>query len=298
MTNGTEFYILKGVNQQNFTGLKDKQLRFVFNSGGNQYLFCSKDYDRDFDIKQTNDSNYQTSIPRYIEPGMFEVQDACLVNLNDSKHGHLKSLIRVGDNIYMDTVDNNLGFPHEGRSFEPKNSLISTCVDKFYFAYSFNWPYFSIASKDNFIYIFNAFNKDFIQRFKLPERVTIVCSTFLTDTHDFYAVVETIDEFFEIYHINLDSRNPDLNAGLQAPIHSFCFQKVGYKQIDGYHVRGSSSKEKINLNKQLMLFFKLKTELWGWNSLSFKMISDKAHNMYYLSDDVFFFMETTEIKVG
>ena len=125
-----------------------------------------------------------------------------------------------------------------------------------------------------------------------------MCSSFLTDTHDFYAVVETIDEFFEIYHINLDSRNPNLNAGLQAPIHSFCFKKVGYKQIDGYHVRGSSSKEKINLNKQLMLFFKLKTELWGWNSLSFKMISDKAHNMYYLSDDVFFFMETTEIKVG
>ena len=42
-----------------------------------------------------------------------------------------------------------------------------------------------------------------------------------------------------------------------------------------------------------MLFFKHKTQLWGWNSVSFNKISDKAYNMYYMSDDIFYFMETT-----
>jgi hypothetical protein len=35
---------------------------------------------------------------------------------------------------------------------------IASNVDKYYFAYSFNWPYFSYANRLNFVYIMNAFN--------------------------------------------------------------------------------------------------------------------------------------------
>ena len=134
--------------------------------------------------------------------------------------------------------------------------------------------------------------------------MTIICDTWLTDTHDFYTVVETNKETFEVHHINLDSKNPVFNPnkhgllGLSSPTCSLPFKDTNGKQIDKIHIRGSSSKEKIDLNKQLMIFFKLETELWGWNSNKFERISDKAYNVYYLSDDVFFFMETEEIPVG
>ena len=39
---------------------------------------------------------------------------------------------------------------------------MSTIVDKFYMAYGFNWPYFSYASKMNYVFILNAFNPNFI----------------------------------------------------------------------------------------------------------------------------------------
>ena len=39
---------------------------------------------------------------------------------------------------------------------------MSTIVDKFYMAYGFNWPYFSYATKMNYVFILNAFNPNFI----------------------------------------------------------------------------------------------------------------------------------------
>ena len=50
-----------------------------------------------------------------------------------------------------------------------------TCIDKMYMAYAFNWPYFSYATKMNYVFILNSFNKDFIQRYELPPN-TIRCS--------------------------------------------------------------------------------------------------------------------------
>lgn len=80
--------------------------------------------------------------------------------------------------------------------------------------------------------------------------MTIVCSTNLTDTHDFYTIVETTEKRFEIYHINMDSRNPVIDG----PLNSWSFESVNESRLDSMHVRGSSDKEKINLNKKLMIF--------------------------------------------
>jgi hypothetical protein len=57
----------------------------------------------------------------------------------------------------VDTIDLDMCFDDD-----PTKSVIDTCVDKFYYAYSLNWPYFSFATKHNNIFIFNAFNKNFI----------------------------------------------------------------------------------------------------------------------------------------
>jgi hypothetical protein len=118
-------------------------------------------------------------------------------------------------------------------------------VEKHYHALGFNWPYFSYGTKDNYLFILNAFNPSFIQRYELPKIVSIISHTFLTDTHDFYCFVETLDDHFEIYTIDLDSHFPEV----QGPILRYSFEKVSAFQAKGFHVRGSSRKEKINLNK-------------------------------------------------
>lgn len=69
----------------------------------------------------------------------------------------MKILSKLGDFIYVDTID--LSHSHDDDS---EDEVIDTCVDKFYYAYGFNWPYFSFATKHNNIFIFNAFNKNFI----------------------------------------------------------------------------------------------------------------------------------------
>ena len=69
----------------------------------------------------------------------------------------------------------------------------------------------------------------------------------------------------------------------------------------GFHVRGSSSKEKINLNEILICYMLHGTNLWMWadngQCLEPKKINDApASNLYYLSDREFFYMETQVVN--
>lgn len=82
-----------------------------------------------------------------------------------------------------------------------------------YMAYGFNWPYFSYATKFNYVFILNAFNSNFIQRYQLPKHTICCHQTFLTDTHDFYCLCET-EEGYELYNIDLDSLEPYLDGPL------------------------------------------------------------------------------------
>ena len=76
---------------------------------------------------------------------------------------------------------------------------------KYYSAVGFNWPYFSYGIKKDFVLVFNAFNPSFVQSYEVPENVTVIVDTFLTDTHDMYIIAESEDDYFEIYHVDLDS---------------------------------------------------------------------------------------------
>ena len=82
-----------------------------------------------------------------------------------------------------------------------------------YMAYSFNWPYFSYATKMNFVFILNAFNPNFIQRYQFPNHIVRIMKTFLTDTHDLFIIVET-EEGLEMYNIDLDSPEPYMDDPL------------------------------------------------------------------------------------
>ena len=115
-----------------------------------------------------------------------------------------------GDYLFMDTIQ----IWHSNAEKMDKNKAhLSTCIDQVYFAYGFNWPYFSYASNSNYVFILNAFNPNFIQRYELPKKVVRCAKTFLTDTHDLYAICE-IENGFEVYNIDLDSPDPFLEGPL------------------------------------------------------------------------------------
>ena len=125
------------------------------------YIVTSKDYDRDIDILSSNDEDFNASITRSIEPGIFKVLDTKLIppkkNDTDNDKGYIKILSKLGDKIYFDTIDISKSYEDD-----PEEGHISACSERYYMAYSFNWPYFSYASKQNFIFILNAFNPTFV----------------------------------------------------------------------------------------------------------------------------------------
>ena len=112
----------------------------------------------------------------------------------------LKTLAKIGENIIIDTID--LQKCHIGK---PEEAILQVVEEKPYHSRSFNWPYYAYATKENMVYIHSAFNPNFIQRFEMPSNVSIIASTFLTDYQDCFIIVETNDEHFEVYQIDLDS---------------------------------------------------------------------------------------------
>jgi hypothetical protein len=89
---------------------------------------------------------------------VFDTQVFCTHEGKDTEKCYLKTLMNQGDYLFLDTIDLNL-------SADPQKKYeahISTCIDKYYMAYGFNWPYFSYATMNNFVFILNAFNPNFI----------------------------------------------------------------------------------------------------------------------------------------
>ena len=125
----------------------------------------------------------------------------------------------------------------------------------------------------------------------MPKNVNVVCNTFLTDTHDLFIICENKEEYFAIYQINLDDLNPKLKTVL-----TYKFSEVDSNQVQGFHVRGSSAKERINLNKVMMCYILHGSDMFVYHKSlkTVTLIDKRASNMYYLSDDVIFY-KTTEM---
>ena len=104
-SNGKENYLLKGRGQEYFAAIKDKFLRYCLPYDDQFYLVTSKDYDRDIDILSSSNRSFNASIVRSIEPGILKVFDSIIDTNVESEKGHLKTLILLGEHIYIDTCD-------------------------------------------------------------------------------------------------------------------------------------------------------------------------------------------------
>ena len=53
------------------------------------------------------------------------------------------------------------------------------------------------------------------------------------------------------------------------------------------------------MQKSLMCFMLHQDELWAYSgNLNIEKVSDTAHNLYYLSEDKVFFMESSQVEIG
>jgi hypothetical protein len=103
-SNGVEHYLLKGNNQDIYPWIKDKFLRNVVNHHEDFYLVTSKDYDRDIDILHSSNQKFNATLKRCIEPGIIDVFDSMIMKYqDDGSQKVLKTLMKVGDYLFMDT---------------------------------------------------------------------------------------------------------------------------------------------------------------------------------------------------
>ena len=186
-------------------------MRNVINHNTAFYLVTSKDYDRDIDILHSEEKNFNASFKRSIEPGSLFVYDSIVTGCEgdeahkldhkgEHKHsglGLMKTLSKVGDYLYLDVIDISKSYKQEGlgteeSAEEDEDEHIEMTVDKHYSAYGFNWPYFSYGTKNKKVFVLNAFNPSFIQRYELPKNTACILNTFLTDTHDMFIIVDTL----------------------------------------------------------------------------------------------------------
>jgi hypothetical protein len=132
----------------------------------------------------------------------------------------------------------------------------------------------------------NAFNPSFVQCYEMPKRTRECSESFLTDTHDFFCVSETLDDEFEICRIDLDDPNPRLRS-----LFRYSFDEVGGQAVQAFHCRGSSHKEKINLNEMLVVYLLHGTDLYYWvqGNEKLQLVEHDATNLYYMSDNVLFY---------
>lgn len=141
LSNGVEHYIHNSLHQQIIPQIKDKFIRHVKYDQKDFYLVTTKDYDRDIDILHTNNGDFTASITRSSTPGVFKVFDSIITEENNRRY--LKFLTCLDDKLYLDTIDIEKGMD-KGDDTE---GFAGSCVEQYYTAFGFNWPYFAYATR-------------------------------------------------------------------------------------------------------------------------------------------------------
>ena len=100
--------MINNQSQNNFPWIKDKFIRNVVDWDGSFYLITSKDYDRDVDILNSENKKFNAFFDRKSEPGLFSVFDSIVVKDKSGEKNLMKTLMKFGDYLYLDTIDLDL----------------------------------------------------------------------------------------------------------------------------------------------------------------------------------------------
>lgn len=133
-------------------------------------MVACKDYDRKVGIFSTMRENFGAEINSNVEPGNFMVHDMMM------QDHLLKVITQQGNHVFIETIDTN-----KANQGQQDYAVLQVVEEKHYHSPSFSWPYFSYATKNNKVFIYNAFNHRYVQRYELPNHVTVIADTFVTD---------------------------------------------------------------------------------------------------------------------
>jgi hypothetical protein len=196
-------------------------------------------------------------------------------------------LCKVGDYLNLETID------LQKAEVDADDSHTGSHVYRFYNAYSFNWPYFAYATRFTDLFLLNAFNQDFVQCYEMPKNIHFVVETFITDTKDFFCIAETTDNHFELFQVDLDDPNPRLRS-----IHRYTFDEVHGNQVNAFHCRGSSHKEKVDLNEKLVIYIMHGNDLYCWvqGNKKLDLVDSYCSHLYYMSDNTMFYLHSPPVK--
>ena len=86
---------------------------------------------------------------------------------------------------------------------------------------------------------------------------------------------------------------------MRDPVLRYPFSEVAGNMVKAFHVRSSSGKEKIQMNKILQIFVLHGDVLIGWKEgAEIDIISQNAFNYQYFGDDSFYFQEINHHEVN
>jgi hypothetical protein len=137
-------------------------------------------------------------------------------------------------------------------------------------AFYVNWPYVCFSGLQNYLLIVNVFDRKSLHRVataKLNETIQ-VCETFISNTKDLFVVIKK-ENIFQVLMLDLDS----INAGEGTVDESnykfkevlrYKVSEVGNDNLRSMFIRGSSRKEVIQLNQQLLIFLLHGERLYAW----------------------------------
>ena len=124
--------------------------------------------------------------------------------------------------------------------------------------------------------------------------MTKVAQSFITDANDLFIMCETINNTLAMFHINLDTQCPQV----EGPLLEYNFDEVDSLQLNTLHVRSSSIKERINLNKNLFAFMLHGTKLVVWKGIDqmpIEVVDENVSNLTFENDEVIYYMKTEDI---
>lgn len=138
-------------------------------------------------------------------------------------------------------------------------------------AYSINWPYVTFSGLNNTLVIINAFERKVIHRIEIAKQQVqesesyqraYIEKTFITDTKDLFILIRDQNHYL-LYTIDLDKTNfKEIDDAtniqdafkLSEPILKYHENSVNFQNVLAFHVRGSSRKEKIDMNHRCFVF--------------------------------------------
>jgi len=179
-------------------------------------------------------------------------------------------------------------------------------------AFSINWPNVCFSGLDDYLVIYNCFQREYLHRVQLVdqgEKISIK-QTYITDTNDLYAMVQK-DDYYFLYEIDLDAQDiehieeleSNINSlyymGRRQPILQYRSEVVNHEQLNNMLVRGSSRKQQIDFDEKLIVVMLHELDLYIWVRYSgasaevkkmIKIASLCSKNLCRLNDSMFYVM--------